>query len=269
MTQTLSVGPYRYTTTDAARTFGNLGPWWFELHRGLNTRFTETIGELMAISLTEGLRRGRDRRTGLGDELGQLGIAAGKAVATWTLSETEAHLAAMVGALRAAADALRDGGAFGGPTTGSVEQLNRSDGGVPKVAVDSVTVTHSGVSGDRQKVRYHHGRPWQALCLWSTEVIATLAAEGHPISAGSAGENVTISGLDWARIRPGVQLRIGEVLCEASLYTLPCKSIAQWFADGDFGRIHHQRGPVSRMYATVLEPGRIRRGDIAILEPTA
>lgn len=131
----------------------------------------------MAISLTEGLRRRRDRRSGLGDELGQLGIAAGKAVATWTESETEAHLAAMVGALRAAADALRDGGAFGGPTTGSVEQLNRSGGGVPKVAVDSVTVTHSGVTGDRQKVRYHHGRPWQALCLWSTEVIATLAAE--------------------------------------------------------------------------------------------
>ena len=87
----------------------------------------------------------------------------------------------------------------------------------------------------------------------------TTAARGRPYVS---------SGLDWARIRPGVQLRIGEVLCEASLYALPCKSIAQWFADGDFGRIHHQRGPVSRMYATVLEPGRIRRGDIAILEPT-
>ena len=32
--------------------------------------------------------------------------------------------------------------------------------------------------------------------------------------SGAAGENVTIAGLDWADVRPGVRLRIGEVLAE-------------------------------------------------------
>jgi MOSC domain-containing protein YiiM len=31
--------------------------------------------------------------------------------------------------------------------------------------------------------------------------------------------------------------------------------------------MHHDRGPVSRVYATVLEPGTVRVGDAAILEP--
>jgi MOSC domain-containing protein YiiM len=31
--------------------------------------------------------------------------------------------------------------------------------------------------------------------------------------------------------------------------------------------MHHDRGPVSRVYASVLEPGRITVGDAATLEP--
>ena len=55
---------------------------------------------------------------------------------------------------------------------------------MPKQAVDSAEVGLGGHDGDRQRTRKHHGRPWQALCLWSSEVIADLAAEGHPIGPG-------------------------------------------------------------------------------------
>jgi MOSC domain-containing protein YiiM len=72
--------------------------------------------------------------------------------------------------------------------------LSRSDGGVPKHSTDHVTVGFRGVDGDRQATRAHHGSPWQALCLWSREVIDALVAEGHPIAPGAAGENVTIAG---------------------------------------------------------------------------
>ena len=41
----------------------------------------------------------------------------------------------------------------------------------------------------------------------------------------------------------------------------------RWFIDGDYSVMHHERGPVSRVYATVLEPGDITTGDSAILEP--
>jgi MOSC domain-containing protein YiiM len=150
---------------------------------------------------------------------------------------------------------------------GSVAQLNVSQGGLPKLPVPRVSVGWRGVVGDRQATRVHHGRPWQALCLWSTEVIAQLHAQGHPIAAGLAGENITLTGLPWSELRPGVRLRIGTVLCEVSLYALPCFQNTAWFLDGDFQVMHHERGPVSRVYATVLEPGEVAIGDDAVLEP--
>ena len=108
---------------------------------------------------------------------------------------------------------------------------------------------------------------WQALCLWSNEVIDALHAQGHPIAPGLAGENITISGLPWPDVRAGVRLRVGEVLCEVSAFALPCFQNKAWFTGGDFEAMHHERGPVSRVYATVLEPGTIAVGQPAILEP--
>jgi MOSC domain-containing protein YiiM len=57
------------------------------------------------------------------------------------------------------------------------------------------------------------------------------------------------------------------VVCQVTAYAVPCKQNARWFSDGDFSRIHHSRGPVSRVYAVVLEAGQIAGGDTAILEP--
>lgn len=167
----------------------------------------------------------------------------------------------------AASPALRAAGQLPARAVGTVAQLNTSGGGVPKLPVPRVEVGWRGVEGDRQATRIHHGRPWQALCLWSADVIESLRAAGHPIAAGLAGENVTVTGLAWQHVRPGVRLRVGTVLCEVSAFALPCSSNAAWFLDGEFEVMHHSRGPVSRVYATVLEPGTIVVGDPAILEP--
>lgn len=165
--------------------------------------------------------------------------------------------------VRAAARTLRDRGLLGPAQSGRIAQINVSDGGVPKRPVPSSLVDRSGLTDDRQANRVHHGRPNQALSLWSAEVIAALAAEGHPISAGSAGENLTVAGLDWAALRPGQRLRIGdEVEAELSLPAVPCRNNAQWFADGDFRRIDHKRHPGrARWYAWVLRGGEVRVDD--------
>jgi MOSC domain-containing protein YiiM len=157
----------------------------------------------------------------------------------------------------------------GAPTQeGRVQQLNVSDGGVPKRPVGVAEVGDRGLVGDRQAARVHHGRPLQALCLWSGDVIDALRAEGHPIEAGAAGENVTISGIDWSTIRPGTQVLLGDVLAEVSAWATPCQKNAQWFADRDFNRMSHDRHPGwSRAYAWVREPGTIRQGDPVVVEP--
>ena len=181
--------------------------------------------------------------------------------------EVDADLRAAWQALAAAGPALRAAGQLPQRATGVVAQLSRSTGGVPKHSVDAADVGFGGIAGDKQSARMHHGRPWQALCIWSTEVIEAFAAAGHPLSAGDAGENITVTGLAWAEVRPGVRLQMGEVLCEVSGYAIPCSKNAQWFTGGAFDLMHHQRGPMSRVYATVLRPGRLVAGDPAILEP--
>ena len=157
----------------------------------------------------------------------------------------------------------------GAPTqTGTVARLHVSDGGVPKRPVQEAEVGVRGLVGDRQADRHNHGRPLQALCLWSADVIDALQAEGHPIEPGLAGENVTLAGIDWTTIRPGTQLRIGDVLAEVSAWATPCKKNAAWFVDGRFDRMNHDRHPGwSRAYAWVREPGTVRTGDPVIVEP--
>jgi MOSC domain-containing protein YiiM len=151
---------------------------------------------------------------------------------------------------------------------GEVTHLAVSGGGVPKRGVDGFAVGWSGAEGDVQGDRRHHGRPFQALCLWSADVIAALQAEGHPIEAGLAGENITVTGVDWASLRPGTIVRIGTVRTEISSHATPCAKNAGWFGDREFRRIDHDDHPGwSRLYASVLEPGAIAVGDALEVEP--
>lgn len=149
---------------------------------------------------------------------------------------------------------------------GRIHQINVSDGGVPKLPVPEAHVGPDGVSGDAHDDNQHHGGPERAVCLYALEVIQALQAEGHPIQAGSAGENLTFSGLDWSTVVPGTRMRVGEALIEVTSPTTPCYKNAGWFIDGDFMRMHHGRHPGwSRMYARVLEGGWVRTGDEAEL----
>lgn len=145
---------------------------------------------------------------------------------------------------------------------GRIFQLNVSNGGVPKLAVRAALLTPRGLEGDRQRDLRFHGGPARALCLFALERILELQTEGHPIYPGSAGENVTVAGLDWSRLAPGARLALGdEALVEITSYTSPCKKIAASFLGGDFKRISQKLRPGdSRLYARVVRPGRLSVG---------
>ena len=148
-------------------------------------------------------------------------------------------------------------------------QINVSNGGVPKQAVPEAYVGAEGVSGDSQRSRTIHGGPDRAVCVFSLEVIQSLQAEGHVITAGSSGENLTVAGLEWTKLTPGDRLHVGEsVLLEIASYTVPCERNARWFKDGDFTRISQKHYPgCSRLYARVLSEGIVRTGDEVSIEP--
>lgn len=150
---------------------------------------------------------------------------------------------------------------------GRVSQVNSSRGGAPKAAIESGRVTVEGIVGDYHNDTANHGGPMRALCLFTLEEIDRLAAEGHPIYPGAAGENVTLRGIPLDALIPGTQLAIGDqLLIEVTSFTTPCKEIAPAFSDRDFTRISHKLHPgESRVYARVLHEGEIRAGDIVRL----
>ena len=257
---TFVVDDYTYEGVDAHRTLANLGDLWLHHAHGrtpsdsAQQRSAEALAALFApLADDDDSSLAPYRRVKL---LGERAAAR--------IDQLDPH--ALRHALRemwAVLAALTENDATS-PTIaaqGVVAGLFLSDGGVPKTAVDRVDIGWRGVLGDRQASRAHHGRPWQAVCLWSADVVADLAQAGHPIRPGSAGENVSIRGLDWSAARPGARMSFGTVTLAVAAYAIPCSKNARWFADGDYERMSHERSDRSRLYARVLQPGRVGLGD--------
>jgi MOSC domain-containing protein YiiM len=150
--------------------------------------------------------------------------------------------------------------------SGRVISINRSNGGVPKLAVPEARATVNGLDGDRQRDRRFHGGAKRALSLYSLELIEQLQLEGHPIVPGAVGENVTLGGVDWRMMQPGRRLTIGEVEIELTSYASPCKTIRRAFLDEEFTRISHKLHPGwSRVYSRVVREGLLRVGDEVVI----
>lgn len=154
--------------------------------------------------------------------------------------------------------------------TGRVVSVNVNPrGGVPKHAVAAAELLAGGVAGDKQRDRRFHGGPERAVSLYAIERIAALRAEGHPISPGSTGENLTLSGLDWGQLKAGDRLRVGDwAELEITSYAAPCSNIAGSFEGERFKRIAQKLNPGwSRLYARVISEGEVRPGDLVVWEP--
>jgi MOSC domain-containing protein YiiM len=152
----------------------------------------------------------------------------------------------------------------------TIAQISVSPGGLPKLPVLAAQVTELGLEGDAHRDMEHHGGPERALCIFALEQIQALQAEGHMVSPGTIGENLTVAGLDWERVTPGSRLGLGDgVVIEVTRYTSPCFKIKQSFADGDYSRVSQKRHPgSSRVYARVLKTGRIKQGDpVRLVDP--
>ena len=151
-------------------------------------------------------------------------------------------------------------------TTGTVVAINVSNGGVPKRPQQSAVVRRNGLEGDRQEDLRYHGGPDRAVVLYSLERIQALQSEGHPITPGSIGENLTISGLDWAGLLPGIRLAISDVVLEITKAASPCRKLTSSFAGGQFDRVSDKSHPGwSRLCAKVVHEGTVEVNDEVVV----
>jgi len=145
----------------------------------------------------------------------------------------------------------------------TIFQINISTGGLPKHGLPKAEILELGLSGDLHRDMVHHGGPDRAVCLYSLERLMALQAENHPAFPGAMGENITISGLDWEKVVPGVKIRLGEeVILEVTQYTVPCNHLIPFLDHGQISRVSQSSHPGwSRVYARVVSNGKIKVGD--------
>jgi MOSC domain-containing protein YiiM/ribosomal protein S18 acetylase RimI-like enzyme len=156
---------------------------------------------------------------------------------------------------------------------GRVLQVNVSPGGVPKLPVPEARVGRAGLEGDAHHHDAVHGGPLRAVCLFASEAIERVRADGHTgVGPGAVGENLTTEAIELSLLPIGSRLAIGdEVVLEITNPANPCDVIKGAFVAGKSGRISILLHPEdSRMYARVLRQGVVRPGDaIAILPSEA
>ena len=257
------VGNYKYSSTDAQRTLLSVGALWHHhLHdverdpRRVSSVAEELVQSLKSLSVLDNTLPDLE----LGARLEQLGEAAASKFDVIDPQKLVIWLDNLWPTFAKLHNAETQN--LAKQNVGQIVGIQISTNGVPKTAIASGLVNYNGLVGDRQMARTHHGRPWQALCIWSDEIIAQHAKAGHPIIRGSAGENITVSQLDWSLVRPSATLEFGSVKAQVTGYAIPCKKNARWFSDGDYQRLSHELGAVSRVYCLVTQPGEVTVGDI-------
>ena len=153
--------------------------------------------------------------------------------------------------------------------TGTVLQVNVSQGGVPKRAIPSGEMTENGIAGDAWRYPFHGGRR-KAILLVTVEGIDELVAQGFPLFPGALGENITTRDLDRAAMRLGMRLRVGSAAIALSQIRVPCATLdvygrgiqaAIYDARVQAGDHGSPRWGLSGFYASVIEPGTVHAGD--------
>jgi len=133
-----------------------------------------------------------------------------------------------------------------------------SQGGVPKLPVDTLSVTITGCLGDKQSDLKHHGGPDKAVCILQNCIIENLQSKGHPIMPGSTGENLLLDGCDIGEIYPGSIIKFEQLEIEITQDAPPCKTISNSFTDGNFNLISHRKYPqFTRWYGKVIKEGKL------------
>lgn len=148
---------------------------------------------------------------------------------------------------------------------GRIVRVNVSNGGVPKRHVPRAWVTTGGLDTDAHfEPEPVHGGPVAAVCLYSVESLARVAADGHRAFPGAFGENLTLEGIEMGELAPGDRLEIGDggPVLEITERSEPCQTIAHWFAGRRIARIgSKQNAQDARWYARVLVEGWVAEGD--------
>ena len=134
-------------------------------------------------------------------------------------------------------------------------------------AAGPVRVTSLGLEGDAIADVRHHGGPDQAVYVYGAPDYDWWAAElGQPLAPGTFGENLTVDGLESARLSVGDRLYLAEVVLEVTSPRIPCATLAARMGDPTFVKRFRQAERPG-VYCRVIRVGLAAAGEAVRLEP--
>jgi MOSC domain-containing protein YiiM len=139
--------------------------------------------------------------------------------------------------------------------------------GIYKTSVgESAQITTLGIQEDFIASKKHHGGPDQAIYVYGQTDYDWWSAEiGRELTAGTFGDNLTISELESATFNIGDRLHIGSVILEVTAPRIPCKTFARRMEDPYFvKKFRHAERP--GLYCRVIQEGNVQTGDDVRIE---
>ncbi len=138
---------------------------------------------------------------------------------------------------------------------GQVVAVCLSTGGIPRLPVDSALLTVGGIVGDGHRYEEHYA-PQRAVTLFNFEVLDQHERDALAFPSGSAGENITVKGLDLEKMKPGWLLSIGDAEIRLEKPWKPC-----YFKDATTQRTEPNESDWKGWFASVMREGAIKPGD--------
>ncbi len=127
-----------------------------------------------------------------------------------------------------------------------------------------VEIGLSGVAGDEQVDRRHHGFPAMAVHLypaghyaWLHDLLGDRPALAGP---GSMGENLFVHGIDESAVCIGDRFRLGGAIIEVSQPRQPCATIERHLGSKGIVKAIVESGRCG-MFFRVIQPGLAQAGD--------
>ncbi len=129
--------------------------------------------------------------------------------------------------------------------------VSEAKGTRKKQVASAVLVADHGLENDAHAGNWH-----RQVSLLSLEKIDDFRSRGAIVSFGDFGENLVVSGIDFAALPVGTRLSVGDALLEISQHGKECHTRCA---------IYHAMGecimPTQGVFAKVLRGGPVAPGD--------
>jgi MOSC domain-containing protein YiiM len=136
-------------------------------------------------------------------------------------------------------------------------------------AKEPVQIGALGLAGDTICDTENHGGVDQAVYIYSTPDYAWWSlALGTELGPGTFGENLTITGLESARVLIGDRLSLGSVVLEVTSPRAPCVTLAARMGDPEFVK-RFKAAERPGLYCRVIQAGAVQEGDEVTYQPYA